>query len=167
MHMSPILSPRGEPVFAVGHRHSWKQATRRGFNISLEWIGEGRRSQPCLCVWPATNVLLQAFSQSGVWVIGRRAITEFVGFNADGSCTGNPSAHCFREAREALLVMGKDKNDQQALHALCDVVITYAPDLVLMPVAPKLVRIDLESQKMWEIVATDKRTGKWLTEAVL
>jgi len=36
-----------------------------------------------------------------------------------------------------------------------------------MPVAPKLVRIDLESQKMWEIVATDKRTGKWLTEAVL
>ena len=167
MHLSPILSPHGEPVFAVGHRHSWKQATRKGFNVSLEWIGEGKKSQPCLCIWPATNVFLQGYSDSGVWVIGRRAITEFVGFNADGTCTGNPSPHCFREAREALVVMGKDRNDRQALHALCEVLITFAPDLVLMPVTPRSIRIDLESQKMWEIVATDKHTGKGLTEALV
>ena len=112
-------------------------------------------------------MFLQCYVDCGVWVIGRRAITEFVGFNADGTCTGNPSPHCFREAREALVVMGKDSNDRQALHALCEVVITFAPDLVLMPVTPRHIRLDLESQKMWEIVATDKHTGKGLTEALV
>lgn len=165
MHLSPLISPEGRPIFAVGHRHSWKQATMRGYNVSLEWVGEGRKSQPCMCIWPATNIFLQGSDDCGVWVIGRRAISEFVGFNKDGTCTGNPSEHCFREAKEALSVMGKDKNDQQALRALADVVITYAPDLALMPITPRTVRADLESEKMWEIVATNKNTGKTLTEA--
>jgi hypothetical protein len=167
MHLSPILSPSGEPVFAVGHRHSWKQGTHKGFNISLEWIGEGRKSQPCLCIWAATNIFTQNATENGVWVIGRRAITEFVGFNKNNTCTGAPSEHCFREAREALPLLGKDKNDQQALNALCDVVITYAPDLVMMPITPLSIRTDLEAEKMWEIVATNKDSGKVLTEVTL
>lgn len=166
MHLSPIVSPSGEPVFVVGNSHSYKQATMRGFNVSLEWIGEGRKSQPCMCIWPESNIFINR-EHTGVWCIGRRAITEFVGFNKDGTCTGNPSEHCFREAREALTVMGKDQNDQQALRALADVVIRFAPDLVHMPVTPIAIRKDLEGSAMWEVTNTDKSTGKVLSEAAV
>lgn len=166
MHLSPLISPSGEPVFAVGHKHSWKQGTLKGFNVSLEWIGEGRKSQPCMCIWPTQNVFT-SHEVPGVWCIGRRAITEFVGFNPDGTCTGNPSEHCFREAKEALAIMGKDRNDQHALKALADVVIRYAPDLVLMPVTPVDIRKDMQAEKMWEVTATNKQTGKVLTEATV
>jgi len=164
MHMSPIISPSGEPVFVAGGGHTWKQATYRGFNISLEWVGGGRRAQPCMCIWPTTNVFVSG-EGTGIWVIGRRAITEFVGFNADGTCTGSASEHCLREAKEALHIMGKDVNDQHALNALVDVVVRFAPDLALMPVAPKSVQAELNGEKMWEVTATDKNTGKVLSEA--
>jgi hypothetical protein len=136
----------------------------RGFNVSLEWLGDGRRTQPCLCIWPASNIFTTSHEGRGVWLIGRRAITDFVGFNADNTCTGNPSAHCLREAREALAMMGKDINDKQALTALCDVVTRFAPDLVTMPVAPRAVTKDLQGDAMWDLQTTNKASGKVLSE---
>lgn len=164
MHMSPVISPSGEPVFTVGHGHTWKQATYRGFNVSLEWVGDMRRSQPCMCIWPATNVFVSG-EGNGIWVIGRRAITEFVGFNPDGTCTGGASEHCVRECKEALPILGKDPNDQQALNALMDVVIRFAPELALMPVAPKAIQMDMRGQALWEVTATDKNTGRVLSKS--
>lgn len=166
MHMSPIISPSGEPVFVAGGGNTWKQATYRGFNVSLEWVGNGRTTQPCMCIWPETNVFV-AGEGAGIWVIGRRAITEFVGFNADGTCTGGASEHCFRECKEALPILGKDQNDQHAFKALVDVVVRFAPDLALMPVAPRKVREDLQGEAMWEVTASDKNTGKVLSEAAV
>lgn len=164
MHLSPIFSPSGEPIFVVGQKHSWHQATMRGFNVSLEWLGDGRRTQPCLCIWPASNIFTTSNVGHGVWVIGRRAMTDFVGFNSDGTCTGLASAHCQREAREALGMMGKDIDDLQALTALCDVVIRFAPDLVTMPVAPRAVAKDLQGEAMWDLQTTNKASGKILSE---
>ena len=166
MHLSPIVSPSGDPVFTVGHGHSWKQATFKGFNVSLEWVGNGRRSQPCLCIWPASNVFV-AGNAPGIWVIGRRAMTEFVGFTKEGKCTGLPSEHCFREAKEALTMLGKDKNDQHALKALCDVVIQFADDLVHMPPTPPKVKKELAGEAWWEVTATNKNTGKVISEGAV
>jgi len=165
MHRSPLVAPNGEDVFVAGGGQVWKQGTHRGWNVSLEWIGDGKRTEPCMVIWQEPNVFQLQREAPGLWVIGRRAVTEFVGFNKELKCTGSPSEHCFREAREALTVLGKDKNDKQALNSLCDAVITFAPELVLMPVAPKQVRIALESEKMWEVAATNKLTGKTLHEA--
>lgn len=167
MHLSPIQSPSGEPVFVVGHRHSWQQHTMKGYNVSLEWVGEGRKTQPCMCIWSASNVFLQSTATDGVWVIGRRAITEFVGFNDHDKCTGLASAHCLREAREALPILGKDSNDLNAWHALCDVVIRFAPDLVAMPVTPQAVRADLAGQATWEITTSNKATGQTINEVTI
>lgn len=164
MHLSPFVTANGDAVFVAGAGHSYKQATYRGFNVSLEWVGEGRKTQSCMCIWPESNVFVPG-STPGIWCIGRRAITEFVGFNKDDKCTGMPSVYCFREAREALPILGKDKNDQQALNALCDLVIKFAPDLVAMPVAPRAVRKDLNGEKVWEVTATNKNTGKVLSES--
>jgi hypothetical protein len=99
-----------------------------------------------------------------MWVISRRAITEFVGFNKDDKCTGSISEHCIREATESLPILGKDANDKAALTALCDVVLKFAPDLVHMPVTPKDVRAELDNPPLWEISATNKATGKVIQE---
>lgn len=163
MKLSPLLSPQGLPMWSAGGGHAWKVAEHKGFVCSLEWVGEGRKSQPAMAIWPATNVFVTG-EGTGMWVISRRAITEFVGFTAAGKATGGPSEHCFREAREALPIMGKDSNDQQALYALADVVVKFAPDLVGMPVTPLAVRKELDNDPMWTVAASNKQTGKVIHE---
>jgi hypothetical protein len=166
MHLSPVITPDGRPVFSAGGEQAWKTFEHRGFVVSLEWVGDHRRAAPCMCIWPATNVFI-AGDGNGIWVISRRAITEFVGFDANGRCTGSASEHCYRECLEALTVLGKDRNDKAAFMALVDCVIKFAPDLVHMPVAPKRVKREMAGQAMWEITASNKETGKVISEAAV
>ena len=165
MKLSPILNPQGMPMWSAGG-HSWKTRVHRGFVCSLEWIGEGKKSQPAMVIWPASNVFASR-EGAGLWVIGRRAITEFVGFNSSDKCTGGPSEHCIREARQALPILDKDINDKEALSALVDVVVTFAPELVLMPATPRIIKDSFEIQKMWDVSVTNKETGKTLSEVEL
>lgn len=165
MKLSPVLSPQGLPVFSAGGEHAWRTFEHRGFIVSLEWVGDHRKARKCMVIWPATNILTAQATGDGMWVISERAITQFVGFNRDDKCTGSASEHCHREAREALPLMGKDKNDRHALVALIDCVVRYAPDLIGMPVAPVKLRQELRGQAMWEVVASNKSTGKTLSEA--
>ena len=59
----------------------------------------------------------------------------------------------------------EDSNDKHALNALVDTVCRFAPDLVSMPPAPQSLRKALRGQAMWDVVATNKVTGKTLAEA--
>jgi len=162
MQMSPIVTPSGRPMWSAGY-HAHKTKVHRGFVCSLEWIGEGKKSQPAMVIWPASNVFASR-EGAGLWVIGRRAITEFVGFTGNGKCTGGPSEHCIREARQALPILDKDINDREALSALVDVVVTFAPELVLMPVTPKIVKDSFETAPLWDMRVTEKNSGKTLRE---
>lgn len=166
MKKSPVISPDGRPMFSAGGEDAWKTFTHRGFVVSLEWVGDHRRAQPCMCIWAESNVFV-AGEGKGIWVIGRRAITEFVGFTKDNRCTGNASEHCYRECLEALTVLGKDRNDKAAFLALVDCVIRFAPDLVHMPVTPRAVRRNLAGEAMFEVTTTDRKTGKVISEAAV
>lgn len=161
MKLSPITTPDGQPVFSAGGKHAYKVSEHKGFVCSLEWVGDGRRAYPAMVIWAQRNVFVPGVD-NGMWVISRRAITEFIGFDQNLKCTGSISDHCLREAREALPTLGKDPNDKAALHALCDVVLRFAPDLVHMPVTPKAVRAELDNPPMWEVQAINKATGKTL-----
>lgn len=166
MKLSPIQTPDGRPIFSMGGEQSFKTATHKGYVVSLEWVGNGSKSAACMVIWPETNVFV-AGEGSGAWCISRKAITDFVGFNADNKCTGGPSEHCFREAKEALRVLGKDVNDKQALAALVDTVVMFAPDLVLMPATPKSIKKQLDNPGMWEVKASIKETGKVIHEGMV
>jgi len=150
-------------MYSAGGNQSYKTAVKHGFVVSLEWVGNGKRAYPAMVIWPASNVFVTG-EGNGMWLIARQAITEFVGFNRDMKCTGGPSEHCLREARLALPILGKDINDKHALNDLVDVVVTFAPDLVHMPVTPKAVQQALKTPAMWEVSATNKNTGKVLNE---
>lgn len=163
LSISPILSPSGEAMFSVGGKNSYKTAVKHGYIVSLEWIRIGKHVRAAMCIWPASNVFVTGEGQ-GIWTITRNCITEFVGFNKEDKCTGGPSEHCFREAREALPILGKDPNDKGALYELVDVIVTFAPDLVLMPATPKHVKQQLDTPAIWEVSATNKNSGKVLHE---
>lgn len=165
MEMSPVLSPSGEPIFTAGGNHAWKVATHRGWVVSLEWAKTRRKHVALMVIWPEGNILSPGAVANGMWAISRNCITEFVGFTKEDKCTGTASVHCIREATEALPILGKDRNDKQALLSLVDAVIKFAPDLVLMPVAPPCIRKELNGPALWEVTAKDKNTGKVIAEA--
>jgi hypothetical protein len=162
MQLSPISTPDGRPMWSFGGERSFKTASHRGYVVSLEWVGEGKKAQACMCIWPETNVFVTG-EGNGTWVIGRRAITEFVGFTPDGKCTGSASLHCYRECLEALPILGKERNDKSAFLSLVDCVVKFAPELALMPATPRSIRFD-NSNPMWEMTVKDKNTGKVLRE---
>lgn len=153
-------------MFSAGGRHAWKTHEYKGWVVSLEWVGEGKRAMPAMVIWPQSNVFVTGEGQ-GLWCIGRRAISEFVGFGPDGTCTGSASLHCYRECHEALPILGKDKNDKSAFLSLVDTVIRFAPDLVLMPATPRWIRKELDTPAMWDVTRTDKNSGKTLQEVEL
>lgn len=153
-------------MFSAGGGHSYKTAVKHGFVVSLEWVGEGRKAYPAMVIWPASNIFVTG-DGAGMWCIARRCITDFVGFNSHDKCTGGPSEHCFREARQALAILGKDPNDKSALTELVDVVVTFAPELVLMPVTPNHIRKELDNPALWDVTKSDKSTGKILEEVAL
>lgn len=164
MQLAPVITPDGQPVFSAGGHQAWKVSEHRGFICSLEWVGEGRKAKPAMVIWSASNILQAGSESNGMWCILRTAITDFVGFDHAGRCTGSISDHCMREAREALPLLGKDPNDKQSLVALCDVVLKFAEQLVHMPVAPREIRKQLDTTPMWEVRASIKETGKVIHE---
>ena len=166
MQLSPIRNPDGLPMWSAGGKHAWRTFEHRGYVVSLEWVGNHRAAQKCMVIWPVSNVFV-AGSSEGMWVIGSRAITQFVGFTRDDKCTGGVSEHCRRECQEALPLLGKDRNDKNALHALMATVERYAPDLIAMPAVPQSVRKEMRGQAMWEVVASNKASGKTLSEAAV
>ena len=74
------------------------------------------------------------------------------------------SARRLREARETLPILGKDRNDIAAVHALADVVVKFAEGLVHMPVTPAQVRKELDNEPMWTVEATNKASGELIHE---
>ena len=165
MELSPLVSPSGDPIFTAGGATAWKTAEYRGYVASLEWTRRRRKFMPTLVIWPATNIFTVSATKPGMWAITRDCMTEFVGFDRDGHCTGSASEHCYREAYEALTVLGKDRNDRQAFVALVDVVLRFGPELIRMPVAPKAVKLALMDQAIWDVATTNKSTGKTIDEA--
>lgn len=167
MDIQPILSPEGNAVFTCGGKHAWKTETHKGFNISLEWVAKiGKRKNPprVLCIWRSGNVLHPNNDGDGIWTISQNGIQFFVGFDKEGKCSGGVSEHGQAEAKKGLAVMGYDETDTSALHALLDVIVRYAPDLMMMPPAPRRVRKDLAGPAMFDMQYSHKDSGKVISE---
>jgi len=168
MKLSPILSPSGEPMFVAGGPDAWKVTTYRDWVVSLEWYRRRRSYQKCMVIWPATRIQGVLGSKTpGKWCVAFSALTHFIGFTADGKCTGSASPYCYEQCLEALEVMGRDRNDKQSFLSLVDTIIKFGPELVTMPVAPKIVRQRAAGDPMWEVQAKNKSTGKIISEAAV
>lgn len=125
MNFNGNMTPDGRPIFSMGGNQAWKVRSNRGYVVSLEWVNIGKQTNPCMVIWPertGSNAV-----EAGAWCIGCAAITEFVDGNA-------PTVKCIHEARDALPALGKDQGDEQAVSALVEAVVKFAPEFLLMPV---------------------------------
>lgn len=166
MHVSAVEGPTGEAVFTMGGPRSWKTAAMKGWCISLEWAKSGRKFPRVLVIWPeGTPLAAKGTVKPGAWCISHTSMVLFLEFDKDGLATGKPSDLCFIEAGEALEMLGKDRNDKQALFSLVDVVIRYGLELAEMPVAPMHIKRLLSDGPMWDMTEVDKSSGKTVREA--
>ncbi len=136
MNFNGNLNTDGRPIFSMGGNQAWKVRSHRGCIVSIEWADTGTRAAPCMVIWRERTSLADDV-ETGAKCISRRAITAFVGFTTEGKCTGEATAHCIQEAREALPVLGKGLGDEHALSALVDDEVTFTPELLLMPAIPR------------------------------
>lgn len=162
MEVSPIVSPSGDPVFSIGGEASWKTGTLGEWNASLEWARRGRQHIRILVLWPISQSYT---TKPGAWTIASDAMLEFLEFDRDDKATGRPTDFCMEQAKEALPMMGRDRNDKQALFGLVDAVMRFGPDLATMPATPIAVQRALAGEAMWQMETIDKASGKTLKEA--
>lgn len=170
MELSPLLSPQGVPVFVAGGSKSFKTFEYKGLAVSFEWVASERRGKSfrCLCIWRMANVFVKPGDGSatrGIWTISERDIANMLQAGPDGiKLTGGPSAYGRREALAALEVLGFDKNDRHALHAVLDVISQFATDLPRMPAVPRWMKEQVRKPPMWEVRAFNKESGKTISE---
>jgi hypothetical protein len=176
MHRSPITDSIGQLSWQFGGPDAWKQFQHRGFTVSIEWAygHTKRRLPPVIAIWASTALLASPTARDGTWVISRTDIANFFkdregGTDEEGfglrKLTGGPSLYCFQQVREALPLLGKDPNDRQAFQALVDCVMVHGEWLARIPVSPASEVRRRADPPMWEITATNKATGKVLSEA--
>lgn len=145
--LTPLLNADGLPVVRFGGAHAHKQRTVKGYVVSFEWCMDPddkhhRRVEPCIAIWS------DGLSREGAWVITRRGVMGFCDQH------NRPTPKCFREAAEALPMLG-----YMALHneiiRLVDVVMDSVDDLVQMPSAPRALKEQLKGETIWEIERRD------------
>lgn len=148
---NPILGANGRPMFSVGGPTAYAVHTHGDYNVSLEWHNDNRESEPVLLIWSATGGL-----RAGVFGICLSSAGKFA------EPSGGPTDECFFEAFEALPVLGRAQLMIE-VKKLVDVIMRFIPDLILMPPAPRDVRLLEARAPLLEITRTDEN-GKTLSE---
>lgn len=148
---SLVVGPSGRALFGVGGENSLRTHEYKGYTVSLEW--DESDGEPMLLIWPATHMIER---EVGVFGIGLSSAGRY----ADPS--GKPTEECATLCAAALPTLGKAMLPIE-VHALMDVVLRFIPDLILMPPAPRWMRLQARGEALIDITQTDSR-GKTISE---
>ncbi len=154
LNQSLLLGTTGRALFGVGGEHAWRTHEYKGYQVSLEW--DEHDGEAMLLIWPATNFLER---EVGVFGIGRSSAVKYAQPN------GKPTEECFVECAAALPTLGKAMLRME-VNALVDVVMRFIPDLILMPPAPRHVRMEGRGAALMDIVREDAN-GRKIEEVTL
>jgi hypothetical protein len=147
-----ILDATGREIYMFGGQTAWRTATYKGYLVTLEWFVGRRSTEPMMCI--------QAESQ-GIDAGMLGICLSSIGKYADPS--GGPAATGLQACRDALPALGKPDLDIE-VRRLMDVVLHFAPALILMPPAPSAVRKAESGQALLDVELTDERSGKTVSE---
>lgn len=154
LKQSLVVGASGRALFGVGGENAWRTHEYKGYCVSLEW--DESDGEAMLLIWPATTFLER---EVGVFGIGRTSAVKYA--NPDGS----PTEECAYECAMALPTLGKNVLRMEVI-TLMDVVMRFLPDLILMPPAPKHLRLAARGHALMDIEVQDHR-GKKISEATL
>ena len=153
MHLNAlILSPTGRPLTKVGDL-AHAQFRAGDYNVSIEWLSEGRECEPVMAIWSPSS------ADGGVFAICLSSIGKY----ADPS--GAPARTAFMECWRALPTLGRAHIDMEVFR-LIDVIMRHTPDLIRCPPMPPAMRQAEAPGPLLEITTKDEG-GKVLSEVTV
>lgn len=148
-----LVGAAGAPLFHVG-ADAHARFESGDYVVSLEWLNEGRQSEPVMLIWSRTGGL-----DGGVFGICLSSIGKY----ADPS--GRPTPRAFLECWRALPILGRAQLDME-VYRLLDVILRHTPDLIRMPPSPREVRLRDAGRPLVEITRHDEQ-GRRVDEALV
>lgn len=148
---SLLVGATGSALFGVGGENAYRTHEYKGYRVSLEW--DEQDGEPLLLIWPANSFLER---EVGVFGIGLSSAGKYA------EPTGGPTKECAYECAMALPMLGKALLEIE-VRALMDVVMRFIPDLLMMPPAPKFMRLAAKGEALMDITQVDP-SGKTISE---
>lgn len=148
-----LVGAAGAPLYQVG-ADSHARFESGDYTVSLEWLNEGRESEPILLIWSRNGG-----DDAGVLGICLSSIGKY----ADPS--GKPTPQAFLECWRALPILGRAQLDME-VYRLLDVILRHTPDLIRMPPSPREVRLRDAGQPLVEITRHDEH-GRRVAEVAV
>lgn len=153
MHLQSFLfTQSGKPLFKVGDL-THAQFRRGDYDVSIEWVSEGRECEPVMAIWSPTS------ADGGVFAIALSSIGKY----ADPS--GGPTPEAFIECWRALPTLGRAQLDSE-VYKLLDVILRHTPDLIRCPPMPPAMRQADAPEALMEVRMEDE-AGKTHKHAVI
>jgi hypothetical protein len=147
-----IVSATGRQMHKIGD-NSWQQFSAGDYNVSIEWLIEGRECEPVMAIWSKRSM------DGGCFAICLSSIGKY----ADPS--GKPTREAFIECWRALPTLGRNQIDIE-VYKLLDVIMRHTPDLIRCPPAPLAVRRAEVGEALLEVTAKDQN-GKTISEGLV
>lgn len=161
MDINPsLVDATGREVYLVGGNQSWKQATFRGYNVSLEWFIGKRSFEPMMVIWP-----VRGERNTGCWGICLSSVPAYCEFNANDQATGTPTPYARIEAATVVHEMFDRAPIDAEVNNLLDVVMRFAPDLITQVPPPPAELLVSGRKPILEVVR--KENGRAVAEVSL
>lgn len=141
LNKSLVVSSTGQSMFGVGGASAYATHEMKGYAISLEW--DANDGEPVMLIWSGFGTI-----GSGVFGICLSSAGKY----ADPS--GAPTEEGIANCAAALPTLGRALLNIE-VHTLVDVVMRYIPELILMPPAPKSVRLDAKGRALFDVTQQD------------
>jgi hypothetical protein len=129
-------------MFGVGGANSHAIHEFKGYVISMEW--DEQDGEPVMLIWSALGG-----RDAGVFGICLSSAGKY----ADPS--GKPTNEGLYECGMALPLLGRALLPVE-LHTLVDAVMKYIPDLLMMPPAPRALRLAAKGEALIDITQKDQ-----------
>lgn len=152
LNKSLIVSSTGQAMFGVGGQSVHATYVYKGYAVSLEW--DAQDGEPVMLMW-------SAIGGQGAGVFG--ICLSSAGKYADPS--GRPTEECLVNCAAALPTLGRAMLNVEVT-TLVDVVMNFMPELLMMPPAPKQVRLDGKGAALFEITQQNG-DGKTVSESLI
>lgn len=137
LNQSVIVSATGQSMYGVGGQSAYAMHEFKGYTVSMEW--DESDGEPVMLIWSGLQML-----GGGVFGICLSSAGKYA--NADGS----PTVECAEECAAALPLLGRALLRME-VHTLVDVVMRFLPDLILMPPAPRHLRLAAKGKPLIEV----------------
>ena len=147
MHATELLDISGRPLVMLGGEYTYQRHVAEGIVTEYTW----RNSEPVMILFKDG-----LSTRQGCYLIELKDAYRYA------ESDGNPVRSIMKDARDAAVAMGYDRNDHFAVHKIVNQIVDGLPGLVAMPPVPP--ELEAKARPTGNNELTFKLDGKTLFE---